>query len=148
MKRFVSVVVLTAFTGCATVQHGPVQRIRVDSDPAGATVTPLRCGVAAKRATTPGEIWVSRRSTRCALQFEREGYYAEKVFLDRAVAPETEEFEVDLCEGMGCESFGAFLFGMAGSLVALGTSLAVDAASGARWEQHPSEVLVPLQKKE
>lgn len=135
-------------TSCATVHHGPAQRIAVDTEPRGATVTPVRCGAIAKPAKTPGEIWVSRRSTRCRFEFDLDGHYSEKVFLTRAVAPVAAvSYQVDPC-GDSCRTPAEFLVGLAGSLLFSASSVAIDAASGARWEQRPSAMVVPLQRKE
>src|SRR5215212_10069845 len=71
---------------CATMQHGPVQRISVESDPPDAVVYTDQCGPGStKEARTPGVVWVSRRAERCTLTIVAPGYESETVVLTRAI---------------------------------------------------------------
>ena len=135
MKRTLLLAVLALnLAACATVQHGPVQRIPVDSEPAGAVVYTEDCGPGStKEATTPGVIWVSRRAERCALTFTAPGYDLERVVLTREIA---EEF-IENIDFLDTDYFllGGFL---------AGAGFGVDAITGALFEQHPNEVFVSL----
>jgi len=126
---------------CATVQHGPVQRIAVDSEPAGAVVYTEDCGPGStKEVRTPGVIWVSRRAERCALTFTAPGYELERVELTRAIAEEyLENLDLlDLCADATCDDF----FFIGGFLA--GAGFGVDALTGALFEQQPNDVFVSL----
>ena len=136
MKRALLLAILALnLAACATVQHGPVQRIPVDSEPAGAVVYTEDCGPGStKEATTPGVIWVSRRAERCALTFTAPGYELERVQLTREIA---EEF-IENIDFLDADSFfiGGFL---------AGAGFGVDAITGALFEQQPHEVFVSLE---
>jgi hypothetical protein len=136
MKRTLVLAVLAVnLAACATVQHGPVQRIPVDSDPAGAVVYTEDCGPGSTReARTPGVIWVSRRAARCALTFTAPGYQLERVVLTREIA---QEF-LDNIDFLDADSFfiGGFL---------TGAGFGLDALTGALFEQHPNHVFVSLE---
>ena len=135
MKRtLLLTVVALNLAACATVQHGPVQRIPVDSEPAGAVVYTEDCGPGSTtEARTPGVIWVSRRAERCALTFTAPGYQLERVVLSREIA---QEF-LDNIDFLDADSFfiGGFL---------TGAGFGVDALTGALFEQHPHHVFVSL----
>jgi hypothetical protein len=145
MKRLVAVVVMFTLTACATVQHGPVQRIAVDSEPQGAIVRTTDCGPGStKEARTPDVVWVSRRAERCTLRFSAPGHYAETVMLSRKVADEFLE-NIDIAAEVCCWGPGDFLpWLFLGGLFA-GTGFAVDGATGAMYEQEPNEVFVELE---
>ena len=146
MKRLALLAALALnLAACATVQHGPVQRIQVDSDPAGTVVRTDKCGPGStKEVRTPGTVWVSRRAERCTLTFTADGYVGKRVPLTRVIAEEflenLEAFRV--CDGVDCDDpWGFFLLG---GLVA-GTGFGVDTITGALYEQQPHEVFVTLE---
>ncbi|HVS33530.1 MAG TPA: hypothetical protein VMS98_18995 [Thermoanaerobaculia bacterium] len=138
------------FAACATVDHGPMQRIRVDSQPAGANVTTIDCGPGStKKARTPAVVWVNRRASRCAITFSAIGYESETFRLQRRISDATSEnirFLDGLCteEALDCNSasdwFGVILISAAVS----GTGIGVDALSGAMFEQEPNEIVANL----
>ena len=135
---------------CATVQHGPVQRISVESEPSGAEVLTTLCGPGStKKALTPAVVWVSRRAERCTLLVSADGYESERVVLERAVAPESldnlEIFEICGEDVVDCTDGWPFFF--FGGLLA-GTGFGVDAVTGAMFEQQPGDVFVTLQPLE
>jgi hypothetical protein len=143
MKRVVLALLALSLAACATVQHGPVQRIQVDSEPSDVTVRTELCGPGATREVrTPGVVWVSRRAERCTLTFTADGYVGKRVVLTRAIAPEFLENvnAMEICTNLDCDDGGWFLLG---GLVA-GAGFGVDALSGALFEQQPSEVFVSL----
>ena len=135
MKRTLPLAVLALnLAACATVQHGPVQRIPVDSEPAGAFVYTEDCGPGSTReARTPGVIWVSRRAERCALTFTAPGYALQRVVLTREIA---EEF-LENIDFLDADSF--FITGFL-----TGAGFGVDALTGALFEQQPNDVFVSL----
>lgn len=145
MRPLIAAILLVTFTACATVQHGPVQRIPVDSEPQGALVRTSHCGPGATKETrTPGEVWVSRRAEHCTLTFTARDHYAEQVVLRRAIAEEffeNADAAAVVLDGGG-EWLPWFLFG---TLVGA-TGFAVDTATGALFEQHPHEVYVNLER--
>lgn len=145
MKRGLLIAVLALnLAACATVQHGPMQRIYVESDPPEARVQTEKCGPGStKTAQTPGVVWVNRRAEKCTLTISAPQYEPATVVLQRAIADEfLENLElVDATCGAGdCYDFGFFLFG---GLLA-GTGFGVDSVTGAMFEQRPNQVWVEL----
>lgn len=135
---------------CATVQHGPVQRIHVDSEPSDAIVTTEKCGPGSTRQVrTPGVVWVSRRAERCTFTFSAPGYESEHVILTRAIAAEffdnIELLEICGDDALDCADEWAFFF--FGGILA-GTGFGVDAITGALFEQQPNDVVVTLHPRE
>jgi hypothetical protein len=133
---------------CATVQHGPMQRIRVDSDPQDVVVKTDKCGPGStKRTTTPNVVWVSRRAERCTLTFTADGYVGKRVVLSRVIAEEflenLEAFEV--CDTVGCDDPWGFFF-LGGFLA--GTGFGIDTITGALYQLEPNEVVVTLEPRE
>ena len=143
MRPLVAALLLLTLTACATVQHGPVQRIHVDSEPQDALVRTSECGPrATKEVRTPGVIWVSRRAERCTLTFLSRGFYTERVTLQRKVS-DAYLGNVDVAAEMCCYD-GWLGWLVVGGLFA-GTGFAVDTATGAMYEQHPSDVYVTFE---
>jgi hypothetical protein len=129
--------------GCATASNGPMQRIRIDSEPQGVSVALKNCGaMATKTVTTPAVAWVSRRSTQCRLVF-RKPYYEEAVLrLDRHTSRSMQGYgtTADVILDTSTSLSDIAVLGT----VLLVPSLAVDAASGSMFELKPSDVLVRL----
>lgn len=143
MRPLLAAVLSLTLTACATVQHGPVQRIPVDSDPQGALVRTSRCGPGStKQVRTPGVVWVSRRAEHCTLTITAQDHYAEQVTLRRQVAEEF--FENIAVVGEMCCGDDWLGWLVLGGLFA-GTGFAVDSATGALFEQEPKEVFVRLE---
>lgn len=143
MRQLLAILLMLTLTACATVQHGPVQRVFVDSEPQDAVVRTSHCGPGStKEVRTPGIVWVSRRAEHCTLTFTSQGHYAEQVTLRRQIA---EEFfdNAGIASEMCCEDgwLGWFFLG---ALFA-GTGFALDTATGALYEQQPGEVYVRLE---
>lgn len=140
-----------ALSACATVAHGPNQKIAVASEPAGATVT-VACGSAPKTtAVTPATVLVERAATNCILTLSKPGYEDAQVVLERQVSRAT---GANHAVGGFFGIIGA-LFSLAshgdphpgydiGSGVAAGTGEFVDYATGAAYKQVPSNVTVRL----
>ncbi|HEX6099900.1 MAG TPA: hypothetical protein VF432_26540 [Thermoanaerobaculia bacterium] len=148
MKRpLLSVLLALNLAACATVQHGPVQRIHVDSEPQDALVRTSDCGPGStKEVRTPGVVWVSRRAEHCTLTFAAPGHYTEQITLHRQVAEEFFE-NVDVAAEMCCPGDDWLGWFFLGGLFA-GTGFAVDAATGALYEQHPNDVFMELEPVE
>ena len=131
---------------CATVDRGPTQDIRLESEPPGATVVVRNCGyVAPESVVTPATIRVNRRVTECSLTFEYGDYSPRTVHLERHVeASEYKEAMGSLC-GPNIEDCNSFedvvLMGFIGTITIL-PSFVVDSASGAIFEQRPDFVAV------
>jgi hypothetical protein len=146
MRPLLAAALFLTLTACATVQHGPVQRIPVDSEPQGALVRTSECGPGATKETrTPGVVWVSRRAERCTLTFLSRGHYTERVTLRRELAEEFFE-NADVAAEMCCGDDGLGWFFLGGLFA--GTGFAVDTATGALFEQHPHEVFVNFEPVE
>jgi hypothetical protein len=144
MRSLVAAILLLTMTGCATVQHGPVQRIEVDSEPQDAIVRTSDCGPGSTKETrTPDVVWVSRRAEKCTLTFLLPGHYTEQVALHRKVAEEFFE-NAEVAVDMVCCNDGWLGWLLLGGLFA-GTGFAVDTATGALYEQEPGSVFVELQ---
>jgi hypothetical protein len=144
VKHLLAPVLLLTLTACATVQHGPVQRIAVDSEPQGAFVRTAHCGPGStKEVTTPGVVWVSRRAEHCTLTFSARDHYAEQVTLERKVAEEFFE-NADIAAELCCEPDHTLAWFLLGGIFA-GTGFALDTATGALFEQRPYEVFVNLE---
>jgi hypothetical protein len=145
MKQLLAAVLLFTTTACATVQHGPVQRIQVDSEPQDALVRTAHCGPGAtKEVRTPGVIWVSRRAENCTLTFLARDHYTEQVTLRRRIAEEFLEnanVAAEMCCTGGEDWLGWLLVGG----IFAGTGFALDTATGALFEQDPGEVFVSLE---
>jgi len=140
MRHLILALTLLVMTArCATVQQGPLQRIHVDSEPAGAAVKKeAGCGGPRMEPTrTPVTVWVSRRATTCRLSVWRPGYNREFVTLTRKVSDAVDgNLEpLNLAETLD-EGLFLGLFSAAG--------LGIDALSGAMWEQVPSRLFVTL----
>ena len=151
MRTVLASLFILAFARCATIDHGPMQRIRVDSDPV-ATVRTKNCGPAStKRTTTAPDsvVWVSRRATHCTLTFTAPGFEPQTVQLQRTIHDKTfnnARHLGDFCYGdaLDCRNasdFTAALF--LGGLFA-GTGFGIDAVTGAMYQQEPSAVWVEL----
>jgi hypothetical protein len=139
---------LLALTGCATTTQGPLQRIEIESDPSGAAVDAIRCGVSIGALETPTTIMVSRRAKRCLISISHSGYYTAVVPLERVISDRLDgNFDAmgiadcDDCGRPFVESMALAVVGLAGALA----GVVVDAASGAMYELQPSSFFVELE---
>jgi hypothetical protein len=159
MRKMIFGAVLAFFlVQCATVNQGPMQRIRVGSKPAGASVKLTECGAGSTdSAKTPAIVFVNRRATRCAVTFTLPEYGSRTVSLFRTGRA------LDLSgppEGFGnvlnslptgsdpiSGTIGAF--GVAGVVVGgtiWGMSRGIDSLTGANYRQNRSTVVVDFNK--
>ncbi len=129
--------------GCTTVSNGPMQRVRIDSEPQGAVVIVRNCGaMASKEIKTPGVAWVSRRSTQCQLVFRKPYYEEQTIKLRRHTSRNLSSYEdaADILLDASHDFADVAVFGVALML----PSFAVDAASGSMFELEPSDVFARL----
>jgi uncharacterized protein YcfL len=142
MKKLL-VLVSLVLAGCTTVSNGPMQRIRVESEPQGAAVALTKCGaMATKTVTTPAVAWVSRRSTQCRLVFRKPYYDEQTIRLSRHTSPRMDGYgtTADVILDTSTSLSDVAILGTAILL----PSLVIDAASGSMFELEPNEVLARL----
>jgi hypothetical protein len=141
IRKLLPALLVIASARCATIDHGPLQRIHVESNPP-AHVKTTECGAGSTRAAkSPGVVWVNRRATRCALMFAAPGFDPETVSLHREMSDDTfENVRVadDFCDGdfFDCIFLGGFF---------AGAGFGIDAATGAMFRQEPADVYVELE---
>ena len=143
MRRLICGPLLAFFLAqCATVTRGPTQRIDVDSEPAGASVQLVDCGVGSTAtAKTPATVFVNRRATRCTMTLTLPEYGSRSVSLRRrewaitTAAPPDELFNV-----IDESALGDFV--VAASLAVWGIGRGIDAMTGSRWEQDRTDIFV------
>ena len=149
LRQLLPPLLALSFVACATVDHGPMQRIRVESQPAGADVRTMDCGPGStKKAKTPATVWVSRRASRCEIEISAIGYESETFRLHRRLSDATFEnvrLLDSLCDdAIDCDSasdwFGIIML----SAAVTGTGMGVDALSGAMFELEPNLIAAGL----
>lgn len=129
---------------CVTIPRGPMQRVRLDSKPAGASVKLTDCGVGSSdQATTPATVFVNRRATRCTLTVSHPEYDSRTfVLLRKGIS--TKEQDLWAAAEILAESQSA------GELIVMGTlggvawviGRGVDGLTGARYEQNRTRIIV------
>jgi hypothetical protein len=92
-------------------------------------------------------VWVSRRAERCTLTFLARGHYTEQVTLHRRIAEEFLE-NADVAAEMCCTGGDDWLGWLFLGGIFAGTGFALDTATGALFEQDPSEVFVNFEPVE
>lgn len=153
MKKIISHIVIysflcTLFPSCATVAHGTRQKILVETQPSGATVSDGRISV-----VTPGELWLKRGKNH-TLTVTKPGYETKTVQISR-VFNGTSLGNIPVGAAIGVATgavicYGPFILpGLAtgavlGTVAGCGAS-AVDALSGAQWHLTPDVISTSLQ---
>jgi len=138
------------FARCATLHHGPMQRILVDNEPVAATVQTKQCGPGSTRvAKTAAIVWVNRRATHCTLTFTAPGFESQTVPLHRGISDKMRgnaRVVDDFCgdEALDCNHLSEFVTAIFLGGFFAGTGLGVDAVTGAMFEQEPSSIHVEL----
>lgn len=145
--------VLSMTTACATIQRGPVQKVYIESDPAGAAVELEKCGRQPKDLRTPTDLFISRRVKRCTVLVTLDGYEPARVMLQRRPADDdglTSDDVIDMCGtyGENCNSLSDLLIMGTIGVAFWGVGLGVDAVAGANYELEPRHVRVELQPVE
>ena len=139
--------------GCATIGRGPMQRVLVETEPAGASVELEDCGVRNDERTTPVTILIPRRVKRCSMLLHHEGYEPARVILQRRKAepvPTGAIIATELCGDAleNCNSLTDVLVVATFGSLFYGVSKGVDAMAGANYELEPRHVLIPLVPEE
>lgn len=149
----VAALVALTLTACGTLQNGPVQRIHVASEPAGATVTADSCGVVGeKKQETPAVFFVSRRAKNCTLRVAMDDYFPASIVLRRERSPNAADNLTPLRELCApdvaeCDDFtDVAVFGALGATFA-GLGYGVDYATGGLYQQTPSRINVQLKPR-
>jgi hypothetical protein len=147
MRTAVSVLLLVSM-GCATVQRGPMQRVLIETDPAGASVELEECGLKDEERTTPVTIFIPRRVKRCSVLLLHDGYEPARVILQRRRAEPVPTGGAAVAEGIcdlaECDSLtDLFVAVTVGGLI-YGVSKGVDAVAGSNWELEPGSVQITL----
>lgn len=153
MKLLAVFLASTMAVRCATASNGRYEKIRVTSDPPGASVR-VDCGKADRRAPapTPTVIAIPRNADRCSVLLVKDGYERQSVKLDRVVSDKAiRNFypaavgvevmdEVSDDEGL----FFVALFLTLSTAALGGVGLAVDRVTGALFEHEPRSIQVEL----
>ena len=148
MKRFAAIAILIS-TGCATVNHGPIDRVPVSTDPAGAEVA-VECGRASRGPfTTPVVLVLSPKADDCRIHLTKAGYHAQTIefqsyprqsvwwnLLPSALGVLSLVAQAD--EASGLEA--------AGGAILSGVGFAIDGRNGSMWTLEPKGVDVKLQR--
>jgi hypothetical protein len=140
MHKIARLVPAIFFVGCATVNHGPLQRISVDSD-VPATVTVEKCGVRFEPSETPTEVFVSRRATDCVivLTTDREERVVPLTRHAENIWDTVEAADVVLSGASTIDEVG---IGLVAAVPVVLASAGVDFATGAVYQQQPAEIFV------
>lgn len=87
MRRLLpgAVVLLLALrlNGCASVAHGPMERIAIDTNPGGADVKIVCSNQVVASGVTPTSLSIPRRGDPCEVALSKEGYESARVPLER-----------------------------------------------------------------
>lgn len=139
-----AIAVLLATSGCATLLHGTTQKVRIQTDPAGATAT-----AEGQTIRTPGVLRLSRRSAFVEVRIEKDGYSPQVVRLDRtgstAVWWNLTAIPVGMAAGAAGGNLGNFVQrGALGGAGAAAAAFAADYSAGGAYELVPSRVAVRL----
>jgi len=86
MRRLLALGFLLATASCATVSHGRLESISLESTPSAANVE-LRCHQVTRSATTPATVEIARNATDCAATFSKTGFKTKSVSIERGVHP-------------------------------------------------------------
>ena len=138
-------ILLLASMGCSTLDRGPMQRVSIETDPAGAAVDLTRCGVKHEERTTPVTVLIPRRVKRCSILLHHEGYEPARVMLERKRAENPAYFieTVDTLCG-SCDSFSDFFLSLAFGGLIWGAARGVDKMAGSDYVLEPREVQIAL----
>lgn len=139
--------------GCSTIDRGPMQRVFIETDPAGAAVELNRCGVKhSESLQTPVTVLIPRRVKHCSILIHHDGYEPARVMLERKRAENPAYFfeTVDTLCG-SCDSFSDFFLSLAFGGLIWGAARGVDKVAGSDYELQPREIqiaLVPEERRE
>jgi hypothetical protein len=150
---------MTALGGCATVINKPMQKIPVNSEPAGAVVS-INCGsVPIYGGLTPVTIELPRAAEDCSITLGKEGYAEAEVRFEQQVSRVTAANRVPgvvlgtfagllavIAEWDEADPDGGFIAEAyrAGSAIGSLPGNAIDRKTGAAFKHVPGEVFVTL----
>jgi hypothetical protein len=154
--RFLPLLALLFSAGCATIAHGPNQKIEVVSNPPGA----LACA-SEHCVDTPGVLVIPRHAREIRIAVEKDGYVTRVfplertgsglVWLNMAVIPAGIYAGASIGE-QSSSGFGAFEAAYTGAAVGavalVGVCMGADYISGAAFEQTPGRLVVDLARVE
>lgn len=143
-----------ALSGCATVFHGPRQKVQIFTEPEGASAT-----VEGQTVTTPGVLVLSRKARNVEIRIEKEGYTPRTFVLSRGTSKAVWWNFVGIAGGATAGALigdatsnktgwfgdpnawdGALLGALAGPAAGFG----LDYATGAAYRLEPARVVVKL----
>jgi uncharacterized protein YcfL len=144
MRILLITISLIIATGCSTLTQGPLQRIEVVSEPAGATVEAADCGTRIAPQQTPATVTVRRQARRCEITVSHQGYWKQSVQLTRKVS-ESVEWNLLALEAACSDCGSASVVLTAAALGVAAAGLLIDAGSGAMYELEPARLFVRLE---
>jgi hypothetical protein len=144
MRTALTALSLLLATGCSTLTQGPLQRIEVMSEPAGATVETSHCGMRIAPQETPAVVTVRRQARRCEITVSHPGYWKESVQLSRRVS-ESVEWNLLALEAACSDCGSASGIITAAALGVAAAGLLIDAGSGAMYELSPERLFIRLE---
>ena len=144
-------VILGLSAGCASVAHGPLERIDAISEPSGANVAITCNGQRAAAGVTPTQMMIHRKLEGCVADFSKEGYLSGRTEMERGFS-RSYWGNVALAGGFPLSLIAAFADGgsesLAGGFLAAAITgaagLIVDRVNGAMYD-HPASLSIRLQ---
>ena len=148
MRNLLALGFLLATASCATLSHGRLENIALESTPSAANVE-LRCHQVTRTATTPATVEIPRNATDCVATFSKTGFKTKSMEIDRGVHPAywlnfiglaalpfgiSDNSPVSISGGTGLALIGSGIVG-----------LSVDAFDGAMFRHQPNVVRVTLE---
>ena len=137
-------------SACATTIDGTRQRVKVVSEPPGATASALD-----QKTTTPGSLILPRRMKTVIIAITKDGYEGVEVVLRQArsgaiwtnlaLIPAGIVGGYNLSPDKGKAWFGGWDDASRGGLLVFAAAFAIDVANGSAFRLEPPEVSVTLQ---
>ena len=137
---------------CASIGHGRLEELAIESQPEGAVVSIVCAGSTVATGVTPVVLQMRRSATDCAANLTRDGFQDERVQLSRrlnrtywlnalfaGVAVPAAGVAND--GGIGSEGFSSLLYGVSAIGVA---GLIYDHSSGRAYHHSPARITVRL----
>lgn len=145
-RRCAALAVAATTAACSTFTQGPMQRINISSEPAGARVTLRHCGPRSS-GVTPIMLLISRRAKQCEAGITLDGYETTTLRFHRVLNQANYNI-VDLggavCSELECSGGWEIVAVAVASTAFVGSAMLVDFATGAKFRQIPSRIAVGL----
>lgn len=143
------VIAALILTSCATVTHGPTERIPVSTDPAGAEVT-VECGrVSRGPFTTPVVLELSPKAEVCRIHLIKAGYQPQTLefqsYPRRSVWWNLAPSVVGVISLVSRYDEASGLEATGGAILS-GIGFAIDGRNGSMWRLEPKGVDVKLKR--